>query len=110
LTSLATTLSSMASSLAHAVTPPPASPTNSDHTEVWARPRTPRFGGLKMPPRMAGDGAKQVLYTLPPHQQRYAASVAAAAASGRSSPSIAPPPPPPGAPPRSQPLSFVPNG
>lgn len=81
-------------------------------------PSTPRFGGLRLPPRATaarGEGGvgETALFSLPPHQQRYASgmqSQASAASAAVAGGAIAPhpggngtpPPPPPGAAPRWQ--------
>lgn len=115
LTSLASTLSSIASSVSAALPEPSASDqahaaADDGSAEVWARPRTPRFGSLPLPPRIADEPAARVQYSnVAPHQQRYASDVAQSSSTGfqpskasvapsRSSPP--PPPPPPNAPPR----------
>jgi len=118
LTSLASSMTSMASTLSNAVIPAAGTGVDGEASEERAPPRTPRFGALKLPPRAvrptAGGSKKDdSLFSMPPHQQRYTADVlqqpaagAGGSGSARSggSPSkkgaAEPPPPPAGAPPR----------
>lgn len=125
LTTLASTIGSMVSTMSQPLpTELPAS-----RGVSTGPPATPRFGGLKLPPKATDNNAGQALFTMPPHQQRYAsqlqhrapipgggsgggggsAGMSPAEIRGLSLPtpairplpdSIAPPPPPPGAPPR----------
>jgi len=117
LTSLASTLSSIASSVSAALPEPSASDQahaaadgEDGSAEVWARPRTPRFGSLPLPPRIADEPAARVQYSsVATRQQRSGSNwlqpPQASASPSRSSalPSRGappPPPPPPDAPPR----------
>lgn len=127
LTSLASSFSSVASALATAVSEPSHAGDDSESAEAfWARPR-PRRHGLPLPPRSTmgrGSMADRALFSMPPHQQRYASDVLLQQqpqyqeqdlpfyqGRRRSSPArtggvfpglipVQPPPPPPDAPPR----------
>jgi len=120
LTSLASSMSSMASLLATAVAEPGQGEESEASEAYWARPRPRRQpGGLPLPPRSVGRSgtmADRALFSMPPHQRRYASDVlqqepeqdpqrraSPARRSGGVFPGLLPaqpPPPPPWAPPR----------
>lgn len=116
LTSLASSMSSVQSVLANSLTPPSRAPApqyvgDPDDPEAngarWARPRA-RKGGLPLPPKRTGATADRALFSMPPHQQRYASDVLQQQQEPRSpAPGVSaakqnspPPPPPPGTPAR----------
>lgn len=122
LTSLASSMSSIKSVLDNSLTAPPQAGSATDDDELngcWAQPRPRQHGALPLPPRatdpsMSGRSSR-VLYSIAPHQKRYASDVLQQECSSpdRSPPSTAgssarrpngyvsgnPPPPPPGFPP-----------
>mmetsp|Transcript_58128 Transcript_58128/g.138318 ORF Transcript_58128/g.138318 Transcript_58128/m.138318 type:complete len:312 (+) Transcript_58128:43-978(+) len=100
LTSMASSMSSMASTLDAALRKASLDAADgTSSTEVWAKPRTPRFGCVKLPPRATGTGGKRALFSMPPHQQRYTSSMLHPDAAIRGS-ALQPPPPPPDSPAR----------
>lgn len=121
LTSLASTMSSVASLLDSSLTTPAdveaAAATEANGPATWARPRPARRGGLPLPPRATTstrslrDGGNtsavattRALFVMPPHQQHYASKVrhqepSSPEASGHPARCEQPPPPPPGDPP-----------
>lgn len=111
LTSLASTMNSFVSTVSQQL--PSAVPASTDH-QATGPPATPRFGGLKLPPKATG-GAGTPLFTMSP-QHHLADRIAnpgpnPAEARGMLLPTpaipplpsgVVPPPPPPGAAPRWQ--------
>mmetsp|Transcript_120506 Transcript_120506/g.239859 ORF Transcript_120506/g.239859 Transcript_120506/m.239859 type:complete len:333 (-) Transcript_120506:56-1054(-) len=74
LTSLASSMSSMASALNTAVSEPTGPAEDGDAEVFWAQPRPRRAAGtLPLPPRAMGT--QRAVFSMPPHQQRYAANV-----------------------------------
>mmetsp|Transcript_64057 Transcript_64057/g.119042 ORF Transcript_64057/g.119042 Transcript_64057/m.119042 type:complete len:309 (-) Transcript_64057:90-1016(-) len=104
LTSMASSMSSMASTFDAALRKVGDAADGASAVELWAKPRTPRFGCVKLPPRATGvSQGKSALFSMPPHQQRYTSNLLHPDGAARST-SIPqqspPPPPPPGAPAR----------
>jgi len=105
LTSMASSMSSMASTFDAALRKVGDAADGSSSVELWAKPRTPRIGCVKLPPRATGvSQSKRALFSMPPHQQRYTSNLLHPEGAGRRSTStlqqLPPPPPPPGAPAR----------
>eukprot|EP00747_Dinoflagellata_sp_TGD_P218072 gnl/TRDRNA2_/TRDRNA2_90367_c0_seq2.p1 gnl/TRDRNA2_/TRDRNA2_90367_c0~~gnl/TRDRNA2_/TRDRNA2_90367_c0_seq2.p1 ORF type:complete len:355 (+),score=55.28 gnl/TRDRNA2_/TRDRNA2_90367_c0_seq2:30-1067(+) len=103
LTSLASSIGSLASSIGSCELAVSSKNPLAAGDLTHSPPKTPRFGGLPLPPRVSSAGNDEKLFAVTPHQSRYAADVRkqmpapTEAWAGKSSPVPAPqlPPPPP---------------